>query len=180
VYLAWTYGEDRGADIHVARRHDAGPFATPTIVRATSSYSDAPSIAVDHDGVLHLAYTQGTSIHYARSRDRGDSFETPRTLANDAAFPSLVVDGDDVLVTWERMTPGGARGLGFTHAKDNGAHFAPPQLIPHSVDERGGTNGSHQGKLSRKLAVQPHVVAVVNSSLVPGRGSRVWLMRAPR
>jgi hypothetical protein len=187
VYLAWTYGEDRGADIRVARRHDGAPFTTPTVVHATSTYSDAPSLAVDGKGVLHLAYTETAggphdrpSIHYARSTDHAGSFETPRTLADDAAFPSLVADGTDVFVTAEHMTPDGARGLVLTATEDGGKHFAPAKAVPHSIDERGGTNGSQQGKLTRKLAVQPHVLAIVNSSLARGRGSRVWLMRATR
>ena len=186
VYLAWTHGEDRRADIHIARRH-ANRFSPATIVAATRTYSDAPKLAVDAGGVIHVAFTETTggpfdrpSVRYARSRNRGASFDAPRTLASHAAYPYLAVDGRDVFVAWERGTDSGARGLGFVQSRDGGSRFGAPEVIPHSVDPAGGTNGSHQGQLMKKLAVERRAITVVNSSLALGRGSRVWLMRASR
>jgi hypothetical protein len=50
--------------------------------------------------------------------------------------------------------------------------------VPGSLDASGGRNGSQQGLLMNKLAVNAHgTVAIVNSSLKPGEGSRVWLVR---
>jgi hypothetical protein len=156
-------------------------------VSATPTYSDAPKLAVDRAGIVHVAFMETTggpfdrpSVRYARSRDRAASFESPRVLGDDAAYPSLAVDGRTVFVVSERMTDGRARGLAFTHSNDAGASFAAPRDVPQSVDLLGGTNGSHQGHLMRKLALEPHTIAVVNSSLALGRGSRVWLMRASR
>jgi hypothetical protein len=37
--------------------------------------------------------------------------------------------------------------------------------------------GSQQGLLGKKLAAGDGMVALINTSLVPGQGSRVWLMR---
>jgi len=50
---------------------------------------------------------------------------------------------------------GAPRGLAFTCSRDAGQTFAPPQLVPESSDSAGGTNGSQQGLLMRKLAVTP-------------------------
>lgn len=186
VYLAWTRGEDRGADIEVARR-TAGRFLPAIVASTTPTYSDAPKVAVDRDGVVHLAFTETAggpfdrpSVHYARSHDRGASFERPRTLADDAAYPSLAVDNRDVFISWEHVTSTGPRGLRVTYSPDGGARFLKTRVVPHSVDALGGTNGSQQGKLMRKLAVDDHAIAIVNSSLADGRGSRVWMVTASR
>lgn len=192
VYLAWTHGEDARADIRVARRH-ANKFSPAKFLRETPTYSDAPKLAVDAGGVVHVAFAETSggpfdrpSVQYARSRDRAATFEAPRTIAEGGGYPSLALDGRDVFIVWERMSDseanagGRARGLGFAQSRDGGAHFGAAQVIPHSVDPAGGTNGSHQGQLMKKLGVQPRAVAVVNSSLALGRSSRVWLMRAPR
>jgi hypothetical protein len=70
VYLAWTVGDDPGADIRVARSTDgAASFAAPVIVEETNAYSDAPKIAVDIDGTVHLVYAEGRRIRYTRSSD---------------------------------------------------------------------------------------------------------------
>jgi hypothetical protein len=71
------------------------------------------------------------------------------------------------------------RGLGLVVSRDGGRSFTPPVVVPGSVDPAGGSNGSHQGLLMKKLAVnRTGAVAIVNSSLTEGERSRVWLMRA--
>ncbi|MBA3452489.1 MAG: hypothetical protein H0T42_05260 [Deltaproteobacteria bacterium] len=101
----------------------------------------------------------------------------PRTES--AAFPALAIDGDRVHVSWElypdhRDAP---RGLALATSIDGGATFSAPSPIPASADPDGGGNGSFQGRLMRKLAARNGAIAVVNSSLALGRGSRVWLIR---
>jgi hypothetical protein len=50
--------------------------------------------------------------------------------------------------------------------------------VPDSIDPAGGSNGSSQGLLMRKLAVnEAGQVAVVNSSLKYGEKSRLWMLR---
>ena len=52
-------------------------------------------------------------------------------------------------------------------------------MVPDSAGPDGAGNGSHQGLLMTKLAVnRDGAVAIVNSSLLPGRHSRVWMIRA--
>ncbi|MEC4721620.1 sialidase family protein [Noviherbaspirillum sp. CPCC 100848] len=202
VYLAWTTGEDDGADIHVAKSVDGGEsFGAPVIVAPTDRYADAPKLAAGPGGVLHLAYAQSEggpfarhAIRYTQSSDGGRSFRAPMEVAAPATtptsmtgrgkslhFPSLALDGlGRVMIVYEqfpdvRRDP---RGLGFVLSSDGGRSFSAPMPVPHSADPKGGTNGSHQGRLMEKLALdRDGRIAVANTSLLQGRQSRAWLIR---
>jgi hypothetical protein len=193
VYLAWTVGEDESADIRVARSADGGAsFGKPRIVAPSPGYSDAPKLAVDPRGVLHLMYSESSGgpfepshIRHTRSTDGASSFEPPREIsAPGAGFPALSVDATgDLYALWElflnpREYP---RGLALAVSRDGGDTFTAPAPVPGSIDPAGGWNGSNQGFLMRKLAVNGGgTVAIVNSSLKPNERSRVWLMRGSR
>ena len=190
VHLAWTLGEDGSADIRLARSSDGGAsFSAPRVVEKSQGYSDAPRIAVDSGGTLHLAYAESAggpferySVRYTRSSDGGHSFEPSRAISNsNAAFPSLALDGEGrVHVLWERFRDPRhrPRGLGFAASGDGGHSFSAPARVPGSADAPGHWNGSHQGLLMQKLAVNAHgAIAVVNSSLRDGARSRIWLIR---
>lgn len=196
VYLAWTVGEDAGADIHLAVSEDHGAsFDAARVVARSGGYSDAPRLAFDSAGALHLAHAESPDgpfgrahVRYARSFDGGRSFEPPREIsapmpagAGSASYPSLAVDGrGNVVVTWElaRAARQQPRGLAVVVSKDGGGSFTPPELVPDSADAQGGINGSRQGLLMKKLAVgEQGALAVVNSSFQAGGRSRVWLMR---
>jgi hypothetical protein len=59
VHIAWTVGEDRAADIHLASSTDGGrSFGTPKLALKSDGQSDAPKIAVDGKGTLHLIYAE--------------------------------------------------------------------------------------------------------------------------
>ncbi len=196
VYLAWAVGEDRAADIHLSISTDRGrTFSRPRPVFETDGHADAPNIAVDRNGTLHLVYAispagpfQRYQIHYRRSTDRGRTFESPRRISGpptehqaSAHFPALALDsGGRVYVIWE-MFAGRLphpRGLGFTTSRDGGRSFAPASVIPGSADPGGGVNGSLQGLLMSKLAVsRAGTIAIVNSTFWPGQRSEVWLLR---
>lgn len=195
VYLAWTHGEDAGADIHLAVSQDGGAsFSAPARVAPSKTYSDAPKLAVDAAGGLHLAYAESAGgpfsryeVRYTRSRNGGRSFDEPRPISSplpdgfvSAAFPSLAIDAKGrVLVLWElhAANSGMPRGLGMSASVDGNA-FTPPEVVPGSADPRGGWNGSSQGLLMKKLAVnRAGHIAVVNSSLKQGSHSRVCMMR---
>jgi hypothetical protein len=196
LYLAWTIGDDEGADIHVTRSTDAGrTFAPPRAVGRSKAYADAPKLAVDGAGTVHLAYAQSAGgpfaryhVRYTRSTDQARSFEPPREISRPlpesfvgAGFPSLEVDAQGrVCVSWELFTAPRQlpRGLGFSVSKDGGGSFSPPVLVPGSVDAQGGFNGSNQGLLMKKLAVnRSGAFVIANSSLKPGSHSRVWVTR---
>jgi hypothetical protein len=197
VYLAWTSGEDNSADIRVAKSIDGGrTFGAPRVVAPSKGYSDAPKLAVGPDKTLHLVYAESAGgpferyhIRYTRSKDGARTFDAPRNISQpapksvaSAGFPALSVDGQGKLyVMWElfrdhRERP---RGLGMVVSYDGGRRFTPPAAVPGSADPAGGMNGSHQGLLMKKLAVnRAGAVAIVNSSMKENERSRVWLMRA--
>jgi hypothetical protein len=196
VVLAWAIGEDAAGDIHVAISNDGGKsFAPPRPVAVTPGYSDAPKVAFDGRGVLHLVHAESrggpftpSSILHLRSTDGGRSFGPAREISTpmpagyrSAAFPAMGIDGHGrVVVTWELMREAApARPFGLAVAvSDDDENFAAPQLIPDSVDPEGGFNGSTQGLLMNKLAVRADgEIAVVNSAVKIGSHSRVWLLR---
>jgi hypothetical protein len=199
VYLAWTVGEDRAADIHIAKSDDAGrSFGVPWIAFESDGHSDAPRIAVDSKGTIHLVYAESPAgpfeqyqIRYSRSTDGARSFETPRKISHplpvkfeSGNFPALAVDAQDNLyVLWELFPDrkDRPRGLGLTYSTDVGRTFASPSVVPGSDDPGLGYNGSRQGLLMRKLGINPAgAVAVVNSTFKRSETSRVWLFLGRR
>ena len=194
LYLAWAVGEDPRADIHLAISTDQGrTFGPPRLHFKSKGHADAPKVAVDTKGVLHLAYAQSSGgpfgryhIRYARSTDGGRSFEPAREISGplrgfeSANFPSLSVDADgNVYMVWELFPDarGRPRGLGFAYSRDGGRTFSPPSLIPSTMDPERGFNGSRQGLLMRKLAVHGSgAIAVGNSTFRADEESRVRLL----
>ncbi|HUG99449.1 MAG TPA: sialidase family protein [Gammaproteobacteria bacterium] len=198
IYLAWTIGENARAGIHLARSTDGGrSFGAHQVVAAGPGHADAPQLAVSN-AYLHLVYAESPDgplrryrIRHARARleDDASGFATPVTIATgddlaSVAFPVLAPDGDDNLyVLWERFPEAGGRphGLGYATSGDDGASFSPAAVVPGSDDPALGVNGSLQGLLMRKLAVDPAGrVAVVNSSYADGVASRIRLYRGRR
>jgi hypothetical protein len=192
VVLAWTTGDDRAADIRVSLSSDGGAtFSAPKPAAVTAGYSDAPKLAFDAQGVLHLVHAESrggpfgpSSIRHLRSTDGGRSFGPATEISSPlpagytgAAFPALDIDARGrVVVMWEVMR-GSPFGLGMAVSED-GSQFSAPQLIPGRADPAGGFNGSTQGLLMRKLAVRADgEIAVINSAVKIGSHSRVWLLR---
>jgi hypothetical protein len=190
VVLAWTVGEDPHAAIRLARSDDHGvSFAAPRLIPGGPGASDAPKLAIDRAGRVHLVFAQrapgGASSavrHAVAPPDSG--FGPARTvstgLAGGAAYPALGRDGGDALVVaWEQLgADGRSQALGMAVSRDGGRSFGAPAVVPGSAAPAGGVNGSRQGLLGSKLAVDPAgQIALVNSSLVPGVHSRVWLLR---
>jgi len=204
IYLAWTTGEDSAADIHLVRSKDRGDsFSEPRPVDETGGHSDAPSIAVDHAGILHLVFAENPrgdreqyEIRYTRSDDGGESFGETRLLVSADAhdgvsvhYPQLAMSRDGRLfVKWENF-PDHTRlsgefyqtrrplGLGITCSEDGGEHFSPPSLVAGTENPALGNNGGQQGLLLRKIAVDAagHPV-VVNSTYRQGDSSHIWLI----
>jgi hypothetical protein len=205
VYLAWTVGENAAAAIHVAQSRDHGrSFLEPIMAPHSGGHADAPKIAVDQAGTVHLVYAESPQgplghyhITYCRMRPGEQHFAPPVTISRPHAqwfaslsFPALALGSKDQLfVLWE-IFPGPAvgerfqgpahrsKGLGLTSSSDGGQTFAEPSLIPGSLDPDQSFNGSLQGLLMQKLAANSRGdLAVVNSIFTPGQHSRIWLIR---
>jgi hypothetical protein len=194
VYLAWTVAEDAAAAIRLSTSRDHGrSFLAPTIAHHSGGHADAPQIAVDHAGTVHLVYAESPQgplytyhIAYRRLRKGEARFAPPVTLSpppsqrsESESFPALAIGGKEQLfVLWERFPAHRPNGLGFTYSRDGGQTFAAPSSIPGSLDREQGFNGSLQGLLMQKLAANSRgEIAVVNSTFHPGQGSRIWLIR---
>ncbi len=196
IYLAWTLGEVEGANIHIATSEDGGQtFSMPQPVHRRNGHSDAPSLAVDSRGKVHLAFMespdgpfQAYHVRYAQADRASLSFQAslaltgplPERFASNG-FPSLRLDGQDrIFLTWELFPGVRVRplGLGFALSEDGGQSFTKSIVVPGTGDRRHGFNGSQQGLLMRKLAVnRAGMFAIVNSTFRPGEASRVWLIR---
>ena len=196
VHLAWTVGEDPSADLRYTRSTNAGTaFAPPRTVAESDGHSDAPSLAVDGAGTVHLAYGESPSgpfqqyqVRYTRTSSGTDSFATPTVISDPSAgayaeahFPTLRVQGPDTLhVLWELYPEGAHRSwaLGYTASTDGGNSFSAPTVVPGTDDQAHGFNGSQQGLLMEKLAVNAAgELAIVNSTFRQGEASRIWLYR---
>jgi hypothetical protein len=195
VYLAWSVGEEEAADIHFSKSLDQGlSFMAPKIAHQSDGHSDAPKIAVDHAGTVHLVYAESPKgplapyhIEYLRMRKGQERFAPPVPISSlqsqrfeSVSFPALAVGGKGHLfVLWEIFPRASRRpkGLGFTYSSDGGQTFAKPSIIPGSLDPDQGFNGSLQGLLMQKLAANNRGgIAVVNSTFKPGQSSQIWLI----
>lgn len=190
VHVAWALGEDPGADIQIATSTDgARSFGSPRRVGSSEGHSDAPRIAVDPAGTLHLVFAEapdGRNFHvrYTRLRAGSAEFEPPRRISSGEmgeSSPTLSIDAKGrIYVLWERYEGkvDRPRLLAFTYSRDGGEHFAVPATVPRIAGADLGTNGSQQGKLGDKLAVDADgKIAVVNSTFKADRESHVWLLR---
>lgn len=148
IHTAWT--EYEGA-LHVSRSTDGGrSFSTPQRVAGGSGErpARAPSLAVDDDGVVQLAWTVGedaaADIHLSTSTDGGETFASPRAVAPGAGHadaPSLVFGGDGTLHLFYAESPDGplqryrirhARGVA---GEDGVAFDAPRTLVDSDTDD---------------------------------------------
>lgn len=196
VHLAWAVGEDPAADVHYMHSGEEwNSFEPSRPVAPSEGHSDAPTLAVDRTGTVHLVYGESPSgpfrqyrIQYTYTPDGATSFEAPTVISapqadafESAHFPSLQRHSTDTLyVLWELYPDGRRRprALGYTYSYDGGCTFAPPSVVPESDDPAHGFNGSQQGLLMEKLAVNARGdLAVVNSTFKRGDSSHVRLYR---
>jgi hypothetical protein len=196
VHLAWTVGEDPQADIRVARSEDGGrTFAPPLLPAPGSGHADAPKLAVDGEGSVHLVFAERAGgpggpyrIRYLRAEPGGEGFEAPQTLQGPdpdegragGGFPHLSLDRlGNPYILWERFPEPRGRPVGLVLAAsvDGGDSFSRGSMVPGTGDPELGFNGSLQGLLMRKLAVNDRgTLAVVNGTFSPGQESRILLL----
>ncbi len=195
ILLVWTAFGSSTADLRIATSADRGlSFGAPRIIRQGRGYSDAPRLAVDADGRVHLVYSESpegpfgvSHVRYTQSEDRGESFQFSREISllpdnpsAGAGFPSIaILSHGAALVSWEHFPADAhhAHGVGFTHSEDERGRFMTPVLAQDSKDD-SAPNGGQQGRLMNKLSAGSRgAFAVVNSSFQQGQRSRIWLLR---
>ena len=106
VYLVWTDKTPGNADVFFARSLDGGKnFETPINLSNNNGSSAFPRLAVSGANVYvtWYDYSPGQSdIFFARSKDRGASFESVNLSNNTQASynPWIATSGNNVFVVW--------------------------------------------------------------------------------
>ncbi len=196
VYLAWSVGEDMGSGIRLATSiNRGGSFGKQRIITTSAGRADAPKLVTDSRSTLHLVFSEAPAsnpriqqVRYSQSADGGRTFTSATTLSKatildsgGASFPSLSIDSQDrIYVLWEHTADGTVhpQGLELSYSADRGQSFSSPIRIPAAGDKKRGWNGSQQGLLMKKLAVNPAgTIAIVNSRFIPQNSSHIWLYR---
>lgn len=197
--VAWTVGEETGANVHVGTLTPDGDTArAPRLVHESSGHSDAPKLAVDDDGTRHVVYAESPEgpggpyhVRYVRARGKDEEFGEPRVLKASSTdgvesyhYPSLNLDeAGNPYVVWELFPAEESRrsrGLGLIASEDGGRTFGAPEVVPGTLEGGSGFNGGLQGKLTNKIDVADGRVAVAHSTFDPGEGSRVLLYLGSR
>jgi hypothetical protein len=167
-------------------------------VAPSDGHADAPKLAVDSEGTLHLVYARSPAgpferyhVRYTRSDDGGATFRDAKEISSPlpeqferANFPHLSLDGaDNLYVVWElfRSPDHRPQALGFAYSSDGGKRFTSSSIVRDSIDPAVDSSGSQQGLLMSKLAVnETGAVALVNSSFELNEASDIWLIRGQR
>ena len=160
VYVAWRHIYPTNLrDMAVARSTDGGlTFGPPTRVsedhwQIAGCPEDGPSMAVDGDGVIHIAWPTllpGTetrkAIFYSTSTDGGQTFAPRQRIDVDrdevgggvilgAAHPQLMLANDRIVITWDDSANGARRvrlRRGTRDPRTNTATFTSPTVVSRS------------------------------------------------
>ncbi|MFU8833449.1 MAG: sialidase family protein, partial [Wenzhouxiangella sp.] len=194
IVMAWTYGEESDADVQLAVSIDHGAsFEVLGPALRREGHADAPHLATDEQGGVHLVFAESPSgpggparLVYVRSDD-DLVFTAPRILPDltgsdqiHAGFPQLLTSGSNLVVNWEILHSRSRRslGMGMIHSDDLGESFGQPQMVPGTEAPDGGISGGLQGLLMRKTAVGTDGQLLFgHSHFVPDQRSEVLLLR---
>ena len=146
VYVVW-YDEqvDSDGDIYLAYRagcNSSWNTPAPVPVAALAGVAeDAPSLAIDDAGKLHLAWTANGNIYFSFSDDGGLTWKAAQQL-NDASgavanAPDLVVDpaGQEIGVVWEYDLPAAEQNIYFARSGDGGLAWSTNQPVAPDAAE---------------------------------------------
>lgn len=142
LHLAYA---SRGADIHYRRSDDGGRNWSDPVrvseVGASSQATDAPRIARDGRGRLHVVWTQfqlpsgwpPMGSYYSRSLDGGAKWSPPRQLSGEGYGAAGVVSRGDgeVHIVWDSLHLIGERVHEWS--ADGGATWTDPRVITRAI-----------------------------------------------
>ena len=157
VYVVWNDNTPGNWEIYLRRSTDGGA-TWQTYKRVTNSAmaSTFPAVAVDGSNV-HVVwedYAPGNfEIYFTKSTNNGATWQTAKRLsitASTSYVPSVAVDGANIHVVWEDITPGVFE-IFFRKSADGGATWQTTRKL---------TNNSN-GSYSPDIAVNGSNVCVV-------------------
>ena len=115
VHVAWEDTAPGDKEIYYRRSTDYGDTWDPAKrISLTGGSSEDPSMAVDSQGTVHIAWYDDTpgnwDIYYARSTDGGDSWSRARRISwtlGRSMNPTVAVDpGSNIHIVWHDNTSG--------------------------------------------------------------------------
>jgi len=141
LYVIWggDVGDAGGENVNLAYSHNAGQSWTrATVGNDTTERQFMPSVDVDHDGIVHMLWSDNRSgqhaVYYANSSDGGVT-HSPDLRVSDAEAPMVYFQGDYqqiVIDDWGRAH------LGYCDSRNGGdAFYARAELStpgPHWVN----------------------------------------------
>ncbi|WP_018861501.1 MULTISPECIES: hypothetical protein [unclassified Thioalkalivibrio] len=195
ILLAWSEGDSPYADIRIATSDELGDgFTAPATALETPGHADAPSLAVDDEGTVHLAFgaipandledyrqPYHRRLHITQADADTLEFTPPTQLDADdwpGGFPTLARSNERLYLIWQRYQHPTDRpyGLAFTHAPLDTLAFAPVEPVRGTVDRP--YSGGLQGQLKRRMAANAAgEIAIAQSRFVPGSHSDILLIR---
>lgn len=146
VYVAWTdnrFAATNDMDVYLSNSTDGGnTFNTSICVNDdfTNEYQLSPSVAVDNNGNLYVAWYDRRNlinydIYFRRSNDGGNSWTANSKrvnddTTNDQMWPSIAVSNDIVYVAWDDDRDGIFTGdVYFANSTDGGSNFGVNKKI---------------------------------------------------
>lgn len=143
LHVAWTEYEGR---LHYARSTDEGEdFSDPVHVHGDDDRpARAPSLAVDSEGIVYLAWTTGddpeADILLTRSTDEGESFSEPRAPvggSGHADAPVLLTEDGKLHLAWAESAAGprDRYGVYFSSADTEDLEFGEARRISEPAPE---------------------------------------------
>ena len=151
VYIVWEEGNlDFGSKIFFSKSIDGGdtfsePISLIDLEETTNGFT--PTITVDEDGNLHVAYHSITSeffppnidfIVYIKSIDEGETFSDPLPLSNTGGLhltPRIATSGDSIYVTWHESNGPAFQEIFFAKSDNEGLTFDTAVNISNTIDQ---------------------------------------------
>jgi hypothetical protein len=113
VHITWSDYTPGNGEIYYKKSTDGGATWTTRRLTYSDHYSLNPTIAVDSNNYIHIAWEEmipvNREIYYKRSTDRGGSWTTSRLTwtSGQSMEPSITVDSiNNIHVVWHDDTPG--------------------------------------------------------------------------
>jgi hypothetical protein len=156
IYVAYEYVyTDSDHDIYCAKSTDGGLTWTSYAVDWSYADSRRPSLVVDADGKVWVAYTADDIFRFATSTDGGTDWTVwginAWTWYRRAAYPSIGISGDYVYIAFEYDVRGNGNeyDISYTYSEDGGRRwYNRRDIVATNRDERYpslGINGSRVG-----------------------------------
>ena len=154
VYLAWEDNSKGNFDVFLSKSDDYGAsFHPPVDVSVNTGQSGAPQIVVSGDDV-YAVWMDNASGHYdilfAKSSDGGKSFGAPVNISNlqtDSGYPELVVNGNNIYVTWTQTISQTNYDIFFAKSTNNGNTFDKPIKISNNIGASGWPKIAYDGAI---------------------------------